>query len=145
MRRKNSLRLSNLPARGVVLALLLCAAPAQAQENEPIDAALDACLGTAEGQTTAGMIDCTGKAIGAWDARLNETYRKAMATLDPKSRELLRTAQRRWLAFRAADQASMNGPWRAGHGSIMRVQATAAILSAIKERVAQLRLYFAGD
>ena len=128
-----------------VILSLLFSPLARARDKDAIDIALDACLATTEGQTTAGMVNCTGSAIGAWDARLNETYQKAMSTLDPHSRALLRTAQRRWLEFRTADQAAMSGPWRSGHGSLMRVQVMAASLSAMKERVAELRLYFAAD
>ena len=128
-----------------IILALLSASPAQAEDKDPIDIALDACLAATEGQTTAGMISCTGTAIDAWDARLNETYQKAMSTLDPNSRTLLRTAQRRWLDFRTADQAAMSGPWRSGHGSLIRVQIMAASLSAMKERVMELRLYFTAD
>ena len=115
--------------------------PALAADQDPIDKALDACLAKPEGVSTLGMVECTGDAIRAWDKRLNEVYQQVMADLDPKSRELLRTSQRRWVAFREAEQEAMEGPWRQDKGTIMRVLTVNADLSAIKERVQELRLY----
>lgn len=127
------------------IALLLPAFSVHADEQDPIDSRLDACLSSDQGQTTAGMVACTGAAISAWDGKLNETYQKALAALDPKSRELLRTAQRQWLAFRAAEHAAQSGPWMSDRGSLMRVEIMGADLSAIKERVVELRLYSSED
>ena len=87
------------------------------------------------------MVDCTGEAIRAWDKRLNEVYQQVVAGLDPKSRELLRTSQRRWVAFREAEHGAMEGPWRQDKGTIIRVLTVSADLSAIKERVQELQLY----
>ena len=64
-----------------------------------------------------------------------------MAGLDPKSRELLRASQRRWVAFREAEHEAMGGPWRQDRGTIIRVLTASADLSAIKERVQELQLY----
>jgi uncharacterized protein YecT (DUF1311 family) len=87
------------------------------------------------------MVDCTSDAIQAWDKRLNEVYQQVMAGLDAKSRELLRTSQRRWVAFREAEHEAMEGPWRQDKGTIIRVLTVSADLSAIKERVQELQLY----
>jgi uncharacterized protein YecT (DUF1311 family) len=124
-----------------VVALALSVAMARADDADPIDAALDACLASDKGQTTAGTIACTGTAIDAWDGRLNETYRKALAALDPKSRDLLRTAQRQWVAFRAAEKTALGGPWQASRGTVVQTETMGVTLSAIKERVAELRVY----
>jgi uncharacterized protein YecT (DUF1311 family) len=64
-----------------------------------------------------------------------------MRGLDLKSQELLRTSQRRWVAFREAEHEAMEGPWRQDRGTIMRVLTANADLSAIKERVRELELY----
>jgi len=87
------------------------------------------------------MVDCTSDAIRAWDKRMNEVYQRVMAGLDPKSRELLRASQRRWVAFRDPEHEAMEGPWRHDKGTIIRVLAADADLSAIKERVQELQLY----
>jgi hypothetical protein len=71
---------------------------------------LDACLAKPEGSSTVGMVECTGDAIRACDKRLNEVYQQVMAGLDPKSQELLRASQRRWVAFREAEHGAMGGP-----------------------------------
>jgi uncharacterized protein YecT (DUF1311 family) len=123
-----------------LLFLPLLPLPALAADQDPIDAALDACLAKPEGASTPGMVDCTDEAIQAWDKRLNDVYKRVMADLDPKSRELLRVSQRRWVAFREAEHEAMGGPWRQDRGTI-RVLMANADLSAIKERVQELRLY----
>ena len=57
-----------------------------------------------------------------------------------KSRDLLRASQRQWVAFREAEHAALGGPWREDRGTIIRVLTMSADLSAIKERVQELRL-----
>ena len=64
-----------------------------------------------------------------------------LAELDPKSRELVRMAQRRWVAFREAEHEAMGGPWRQDRGTIIRVLSVNTDLSAIKERVQQMQPY----
>jgi len=125
--------------------LLIAAHPSKAETEDPIDSALDACLGTDQGQTNAGMIDCTSTAIKAWNARLNQIYQQDMATLDPKSRDLLRESERQWVAFRTAEQAAQAGPWRAEHGTDISVEILGDDLSAIKERADELKTYLPSD
>ena len=72
---------------------------------------------------------------------MNEVYKRVMRGLDPKSQELLRTFQRRWVAFREAEHEAIEGPWRGNRGTIMRVLTANADLSAIKERGRELELY----
>jgi len=134
--------------RSVVAALLLLLSlvSAHAADNapDPLDRALQACLDAPSGQTTAGMVTCTDQAIQAWDKRLNEVYQAALKQLDPKSADLLRNAQRRWVAFRDAEFAALGGPWRNDRGTMISVLAMNTELSAIRERVSELQLYI-GD
>ncbi len=134
-------QLAPIVMRALLLLSLLLSFPALAADQDPLDAALDACLAKPEGSSTPGMVDCTNDAIRAWDKRLNEVYQQVMAELDPKSRELLRASQRRWVAFREAEHEAMEGPWRQDKGTIIRVLTVSADLSAIKERVQELQLY----
>jgi uncharacterized protein YecT (DUF1311 family) len=127
--------------RARLLLLSLLAFPALAGDPDPLDAALDACLAKPEGASTPGMVDCTSDAIKAWDKRMNKVYQQVMAGLDPKSRELLRASQRRWVAFREAEHEAMERPWRQDKGTIIRVLTVSADLSAIKERVQEPQLY----
>ena len=133
-----------VPRTALAIALMLAALPVRAEEKDPIDVTLDACLAAPDGQSTAGMSDCTGAAIDAWDTRLNQTYQKTLAGLDPKSRALLREAQRRWLAFRTAESELQGAPWRQDRGTVVHLEIMSANLAAIKERVAELRLYLPG-
>jgi uncharacterized protein YecT (DUF1311 family) len=125
----------------LLLLLSLLSFPALAADPDPLDTALDACLAKPEGASTPGMVECTGEAIRAWDKRLNEVYRQVMVGLDPKSRDLLRASQRRWVAFREAEHEAMGGPWRQDRGTIIRVLTANADLSAIRQRVQELQLY----
>jgi uncharacterized protein YecT (DUF1311 family) len=125
----------------LLLLLLMLPLPAPAADPDPLDAALDACLAKPEGASTPGMVECADEAIRGWDKRLNEVYQQVMTDLDPKSRELLRASQCRWVAFREAEREAMGGPWRQDRGTIIRVLTVNADLSAIKERVQELQLY----
>ncbi len=132
-----------MPALLAMLLMALAALPARAEQPaaDPIDTQLDTCLAAPAGQSTAGMVSCTGEATRAWDRRLNETYQKVMQALDPKSRELLRASQRQWVAFRSAEKAVQAAPWTADRGTIIRVQVMAANVAAIKARVEEMQLY----
>jgi uncharacterized protein YecT (DUF1311 family) len=119
----------------------LPALPALAANPDPIDATLERCLAAPSSQTTAGMVGCAVAATQAWDKRLNEAYKKAMAALDAPSQELLRASQRKWLAFREAERAAMGGPWRSNAGTIAQVLVANADMTAIKERTKELSVY----
>ena len=127
-------------AFSLVLAL---AAPAAAQEDrgapDPIDTALDDCLGKPEGQSTAGMLECLNTAYDAWDRALNEVYGELQASLDPESKKRLLDAQRKWLAFRDAERGFLGGPWTAELGTLVRVANSEAMVDLVKSRVLALR------
>ena len=127
--------------RALLLLLLMLSLPALAADQDPLDTALNACLAKPEALSTPGMVECADAAIRGWDKRLNEVYQQVMTDLDPKSQELLRASQRRWVAFREAEREAMGGPWRQDRGTIIRVLTVNADLSAIKERVQELQLY----
>lgn len=121
--------------------LLVMAGKGLADTEDPIDAALDACLATDQGQTVTGSIKCTDTAADAWNAKLNNVYQDAMGHLDPKSQDLLRASERKWIAFQAAEGAALNGPWRAQTGSDVGQMIAANHLNAIKERAEELQVY----
>ncbi len=121
--------------------LLLAAGSATAAETNPIDAKLQACLSSPDGESTMGMVACISDASDAYDKRLNQAYVQALAALDPVSRDKLRNAQRAWLAFRKAEEAVYAGSWRSDRGTIMQVVLAQAALSALKERVEELEAY----
>jgi uncharacterized protein YecT (DUF1311 family) len=125
--------------------LLISGHPSRAETEDPIDAALDACLGTDQGQTNAGMIECTSTAIKAWNARLNQIYQQDITALDPKSRDLLRESERQWVAFRKAERAAQAGPWQVDRGTDINVEILGDDLGAIKERADELKTYLPSD
>ena len=131
----------NRRAVAVCAVVASLAPPALAADKDPIDGALERCLETPSGQTTAGMVECIGAATTAWDRRLNEAYQKAMQALDPRSQDLLRASQRKWLAFRDAEATALNGPWRLSAGTLAQVTTANANLSAVKERAEELSAY----
>ncbi|SFU23856.1 Uncharacterized conserved protein YecT, DUF1311 family [Paraburkholderia aspalathi] len=125
------------------LLLMVLAVPiASAQKKvDPIEAQVEACLGTPTGQTTAGMTDCSHKAYLAYDRRMNDVYQRTMRNADPQSRMLIRNAQRQWLAYRDAQRQADNGPWRADRGSMASADIEALNVDAIRARIDELNYY----
>ncbi|CAJ0719114.1 hypothetical protein LMG6871_02694 [Ralstonia edaphis] len=130
--------------RGIVRTLSIAAAlllPLAAWAADPIDDALEQCLKTPHGQTTAGMTDCTHTAYQAYDRQMNTLYQAVMAKSDPVSREAIRNAQRAWLAYRNAQKAADNAPWRADAGSVASPDIEGLNVEAIRARIAELEYY----
>lgn len=129
--------------RPSVLALLL-ALPLAAQTGrpaDPIEKALEDCLGTAANQTTAGMVDCYGKAIQAADKALNRTWQKLMKALPPSEQAALKESQKAWLRFRDEEMKAL-GLLAGRDGTLHRLQAASAQLKLVQERIAQLERFF---
>ncbi|MDY7802009.1 lysozyme inhibitor LprI family protein [Burkholderia stagnalis] len=124
----------------VLMALAMPIASAQ-QKVDPIEAQANACLAAPAGQTTSGMIACSHQAYVAYDKRMNEVYQRVMRSADPQTRELIRQAQRQWLAYRDAQRKADNGPWRADRGSIASVDIEALNVDAIRARIQELDYY----
>jgi uncharacterized protein YecT (DUF1311 family) len=84
----------------LLLLLLLLSTHVSAQEAQkhPIDKALDTC--TEKDPSTAGMVRCTDGAYKKWDQELNKNYRTLMARLKPAGKQLLKSAQLSWIAYR---------------------------------------------
>lgn len=121
--------------------LLLSAQPVLAEDEDPIDAQLTACLDKPEGSSTQGMVECFDAAYTAWDKALNDAYDEVIGSVDAESAALLRKSQRDWLAYRDAEQAFWAGGWTADRGSIMRVILGEANVDMVKARVLMLRSY----
>jgi uncharacterized protein YecT (DUF1311 family) len=131
------------PIRAALCSVVFTALAENCQElKDPIDKNLDACLNTPSGENTASQSECASKADAAWDAELNKTCRKLMSTLDPGTRELLRAAERHWLAFLNAEKlhAACAGP----QGTPGAVSASLANVDIAKSRLLTLRSYAGG-
>jgi uncharacterized protein YecT (DUF1311 family) len=116
--------------------------PAKAPAKDPVEArytpGYQPCLEKPEGQSTAGMIDCIGAELKVQDARLNATYRKDLAALNPRQKLKLQAAQRAWLAFRNAECASFQDEeW----GTISRINANGCVLTMTVRRTIDLENY----
>lgn len=91
--------------------------------------------------TADRMAECLHGVGTEAEARLNATYARVLAALDPESGRLLREAQRHWVAFREAEVRAQAGPWRSSRNLARRIDATVAIIAAVDERERELRLY----
>jgi uncharacterized protein YecT (DUF1311 family) len=120
-------------------------APAEPAETgksrDPIEAAFDKCLATPDGQTTIGMAECSHRAYLAYDKEMNALYRRVLRAVDAESAKRIRAAQRRWLAYRKAEESADNGPWRKDRGSMAAPDIEALNVDAIRNRIAELRYY----
>jgi uncharacterized protein YecT (DUF1311 family) len=97
---------------GATLLVLAVASPVMgAPRADPVEArytpAYDKCLAAPDGQSTAGMITCTGQETDRQNAKLNAAYRAAMAKLNGRQKVKLQAAERAWIAFREAQCASL--------------------------------------
>jgi len=124
----------------VTLVLAALAGAAAAADEDPIDVALDACLGKPDGQTTQGMVECLTTAYHAWDAALNASYQAVIKTLAPEEAANLRAAQRAWIGFRDAEAAFLASLVTPERGTIMRIFTNEMMVNLVKDRVGQLRL-----
>lgn len=108
---------------------------------DTIDEQARKCLATSAGQTTAGMADCSHQAYLAYEKQMNEQYQRVLKSADPESRDLVREAQRRWLAYRDAQKAADFGPWSADRGSMVVPNIEAMNIDAIRNRIKELHYY----
>ena len=121
---------------------VMAAPPMATPKADPVEArytpAYDKCLAAPAGQSTMGMIDCTGAELQIQDARLNTAYRKTMASLNARQKAKLQAAQRAWVAFRDAECASYEDEdW----GTISRINASACVLHMTVQRTVDLEAY----
>ena len=129
--------------RHLLLALLLFASlNLSAQDaTHPIDAALDSCLNITANQTTYGMIQCTMQAYDAWDAALNDVYKKLMPALEEDEKQALRTAQRQWIAYRDMELEFSGLLHTNMQGTMYRVIHASRVVELTKQRVMDLQDY----
>jgi len=112
---------------------------AQEQEKKhPIDEWLEKCI--EKDSSTAGMINCSGKAYEMWDKELNEVYQKLMKKLMPEERKKLRESQRQWIKFRDAEFGFIDDLYL-GIGTMIPVIKYGQKLDFVKQRVLQLQEY----
>lgn len=93
---------------------------------------------------TAAQSGCLEKLANAADARLNETYRRAMMVIEKSdSRDAaawkseLKKAQQAWIAFRDADCGALIG-YEWGNGTGMGAATESCILEKTEQRTRDL-------
>lgn len=115
-------------------------APAAAS-GDPIEAQLEKCLGTPDGQTTEGMTRCTHKAYNAYEDKMHDVFRSVVHSVDDRSAKLIRDAQRKWESYRKAEDKADDGPWRMDRGSMTSPDIEAMRVDAIRNRIKELSYY----
>ena len=75
----------------------------QEQKPHPLDAQMESDARAELGPTTATAA-LYGEYTDHWDAELNRVYGYWMSLLPPEGQEVLRNAQRKWIAFRDAEE-----------------------------------------
>jgi uncharacterized protein YecT (DUF1311 family) len=128
-------RLINWPALVVFLTLW---SPSHARES----AAAAACTALSAPAAQSG---CFEKLATAADARLNETYRRAVTMIDKSDSDSiaewkadLKKAQQAWIAYRDADCGALVG-YEWSHGTGMGPATESCVLQKTEQRTRDLR------
>lgn len=111
---------------------------AAAALGDPTQAQLQACLADPAAQSTAGQTQCEAAAAESYDRRLNAAYDALMRRLPPPAAARLRSAQRAWLAFRAADEAARSALYATREGTMYVPMQAAASADIVRDRALQL-------
>lgn len=106
--------------------------------QDPVARSLASCL--ENGESTAGMSKCYREASARYDAVLSRVYQTDLQSASGNTKEALRHAQRRWLAFRQAEQ-NLHARYAEGRGTVMVPIIGESDLSAVRDRIAELMMY----
>jgi uncharacterized protein YecT (DUF1311 family) len=109
---------------------------------EPVDKQLNACLDSTQNQTTAGMLDCEGRAKTGWDKELNKYYRLIMATLSADEKEKLKTSQVSWLTYRDNESTFFSTMYNNMEGTMWQTARAHADVEITKQRALELKFYY---
>lgn len=101
----------------------------------PIDAELNACMD--QEPSTAGMVNCIGKASGKYEAEMAEL--DAALKGATKAPEALETARQAWLAFRAAEHTAIGGVYGGLQGTMYVPMAANSKMEVVRQRVLVLK------
>ncbi len=90
--------------------------------------------------STVEIVACLQRRAQAWDARLNQAYKEAMARVDAPQREPLRAAQRLWIQYRDANCRA----YGSREGSIRQIEAAECVRAMTQARAEELAEMGAG-
>jgi len=109
------------------------------EKQHPIDAWEEKCI--ASDSTTAGMTECTLKAMEMWNREMNRIYKELLKKLPKKQKVLLKQSQIQWIKFRDAEFNFTTEFYGSFDGTIWRNVWAGEKLSLIKERTLKLQIY----
>ncbi|WP_396586611.1 lysozyme inhibitor LprI family protein [Bermanella sp. R86510] len=109
--------------------------------SSDIDTELKSCISS--NQTTAGMTNCTNKALLEWDSELNSTYQELRLKLSEDARNSLLNAQRSWIEYKDAEIQNINDIYDSLEGTMYIPMRANAILQITKKRTLELKSYLA--
>jgi uncharacterized protein YecT (DUF1311 family) len=108
-------------------------------EVHPIDRFYDHCID--KNGSTAGMVECTEKAYGKWDAEMNRVYGALLKALPPKKAAVLEQSQRDWLTYRDSNQKLIDAVYAGLQGTMYVPMHAYARLRLVRERTLLLTGY----
>jgi uncharacterized protein YecT (DUF1311 family) len=124
----------------LILVLLIAGqAPAAVQDSAAV--ARQRCLDDPRRASTAGQTDCEAAAARTYERRMNAAYAALMRELPEGARERLRTAQRAWLRFRAAEGSARSALYATRQGTMYVPMEAAAAVNLTRDRMLQLEAY----
>ena len=112
---------------------------AEKPKKHPIDKALEDCM--EKDWSTAGMANCTYKAEQMWDKELNRNYRALMQKLPQADREVLRSAQKKWLEFRDNEFKLIDSIYAKLQGTMYIPMRASEAEEIVKKRALELANY----
>lgn len=126
-----------------LLSAVSCYSAQKAAETNTIDAAYSACIDKSDG-VTVNMNNCSGEAISKMDKRMNQLYKALMGKLPKPKQELLKNSQRKWLAWRTAEQDLSYALDPNEGGTLQGVSAGGFAYEMLKRRVQEFEGYLTG-
>jgi uncharacterized protein YecT (DUF1311 family) len=106
------------------------------------DIQLNTCLDSSSNQTTYGMMECTGRARDAWDAEMNNYYKKLMDVLKPEEKEKLKASQKKWLEYRNAEFETSTAVYYGMEGTMWKISAVSRQMEIVRQRALDLMSYY---
>lgn len=123
----------------IILPLVTTATYAQDEKSHPIDGSLGACID--KDPSTAGMVECLGKAYDMWDKELNRVYTDLARKLSPPARASLKTAQLEWIKYRDAEFKFLDSLYSGLQGTMYIPMNADARMQIVKKRALELQNY----
>jgi uncharacterized protein YecT (DUF1311 family) len=123
----------------VLLLLVPFSVSAEKAKKHPIDKMQEDCI--KKDDSTAGMANCTYKAQDMWDKELNKNYNALMKKLSPTDREVLKSAQKKWLEFRDSEFKLIDALYSKLQGTMYIPMRASELKEIVRKRAMDLSAY----